>query len=180
MDDVLILSRALSEDDVASLAANGAAEFLGLSNIRGDFDGNGLLDINDINALTSASAAGTNDSSFDLNEDSLVNDEDVLVWAKDLKSTWLGDANLDGEFNSSDLVAVFAASKFEKGVDASWQEGDWNGDGRFGTGDLVAAFSDGGYEKGERNLQVVPEPSAACLCWGPLWLAAFLRWKQFA
>ena len=51
-----------------------------------------------------------------------------------------GDANGDGEFNSSDLVDTFQAGKYERGIDATWQEGDWNRDGRFDSSDLVAAF----------------------------------------
>ena len=42
-----------------------------------------------------------------------------------------GDANLDGIFNSADLVQVFQANGYEDDVDANstWAEGDWNGDG---------------------------------------------------
>lgn len=60
-----------------------------------------------------------------------------------------GDANLDGHFNSSDLVAVFQAGKYETMQPATWAEGDWNGDGVFDSGDLVAAFQDGCYEDGD-------------------------------
>ena len=67
-----------------------------------------------------------------------------------------GDANLDREFSTADVVAVLAANKFEKDVDATWAEGDWNaapndantyatgppaGDGRFGTLDIVATLA---------------------------------------
>jgi hypothetical protein len=58
-----------------------------------------------------------------------------------------GDANFDGAFDTSDLVQVFQAGKFERNVDATWAEGDWNGDGRFSSGDLVVAFQVGRYEK---------------------------------
>jgi hypothetical protein len=48
-----------------------------------------------------------------------------------------GDTNLDGSFNSSDLVAVFQRGKYEAGIadDISWSDGDWNGDGQFSTSD---------------------------------------------
>ena len=73
-----------------------------------------------------------------------------------------GDAHLDGEFNSDDLVAVMAAGKYERDAMASWSEGDWNGDGRFSSGDLILAFEEGGYERrGPRDvLNAVPEPSS--------------------
>ena len=66
---------------------------------------------------------------------------------------------MDGEFSSSDFVAVFAAAKYETGQPANWSEGDWNGDGEFSSSDFVAAFSGGGYELGPRDPAVVPEPS---------------------
>ena len=58
-----------------------------------------------------------------------------------------GDANGDGKFDSSDLVAVFQAGEFEDNVngnsDAS--EGDWDGNGDFDSSDLVTAFQTGAY-----------------------------------
>lgn len=44
-----------------------------------------------------------------------------------------GDTNLDGHFNSADLVRVFQAGEYEDQVfaNSSWEEGDWNGDGEF-------------------------------------------------
>ena len=129
----------------------------------GDFNGNGMRDVADIDLLTGA--MGGNDGAFDLNEDGKVDFEDRRVWVEDLSNTFIGDANFDGQFNSSDFVAVFGAAKYEKGVAASWSEGDWNGDGIFSSSDFVAAFSGGGYERGAREggLQTVPEPSSIVL-----------------
>ena len=74
-----------------------------------------------------------------------------------------GDANLDQEFNTADVVAVLAGNKFEKDEDATWAEGDWDGapndantyatgppagDGRFGTTDVVAALAANWFESG--------------------------------
>jgi hypothetical protein len=58
-----------------------------------------------------------------------------------------GDSNRDGRFNSSDLVAVFQAGKYENGIpdSATFEEGDWNGDGVFSSRDLVFAFQQGNY-----------------------------------
>ncbi|MCP4193349.1 MAG: tandem-95 repeat protein [Planctomycetaceae bacterium] len=58
-----------------------------------------------------------------------------------------GDANRDGKFNSSDLVQVFAAGKFEDGTpnNSTWEEGDWDGDGDFTSSDIVIAFQAGHY-----------------------------------
>ena len=95
----------------------------------------------------------------------VVDSADRNTWVSELRNTWIGDSNLDGEFNSSDFVAVFGAAKYENGEPATWAEGDWNGDGVFSSSDFVAAFGGGGYESGPRDggLQTVPEPSSAAL-----------------
>ena len=59
-----------------------------------------------------------------------------------------GDANLDGQFNNSDLVSVLQAGKFATDQSALWQEGDWNGDDRFDRADVVMALQNGRYGKG--------------------------------
>ena len=79
----------------------------------------------------------------------------------EFERTYVGDANFVGEFNSSDLVEVFQAGKFEMDVDANWSEGDWNADQRFDSGDFVAAFQDGGFESGPRAVASVPEPMSS-------------------
>lgn len=68
-----------------------------------------------------------------------------------------GDANLDGVFDSSDLVTVFAAGKYERNEPASWTEGDWNRDARFTSSDLVTALTSGCYG------QVAPQQSEPIL-----------------
>lgn len=139
------------------------------STLTGDFQSNGVLDAEDINLLLTESASGTNNPKFDLNGDSVVNTDDVKVWVKDVKNTWIGDANLDGEFNSGDLTAVFQTAKYELDENAGWQEGDWNGDRRFDTSDLTAAFQDAGYEQGPRAaVAAVPEPASFLMLAGGL------------
>ncbi|MCA9212762.1 MAG: PEP-CTERM sorting domain-containing protein [Planctomycetales bacterium] len=131
--------------------------------VAGDFNANGMRDVGDLDLL--AGAMGGNDATFDLNGDGSVNYEDRRMWVEDLTNTFIGDANFDGQFNSSDFVAVFGAAKYEKGEAATWSEGDWNGDGVFSSSDFVAAFGGGGYETGPRDggLQTVPEPSSIVL-----------------
>lgn len=64
------------------------------------------------------------------------------------EQTTPGDANGDGLFNSSDLVAVWQAGEYEDWIEANsiFQTGDWNGDGDFDSSDLVLAFQLGAYE----------------------------------
>ena len=87
---------------------------------------------------------------------------DRVTWVHGLKRTFFGDANLDGEFNSGDLVDVFTAGEYEDGIpdNSGWAKGDWNGNSDFESGDFVTAFTDGGYEQGPRPaLAAVPEPN---------------------
>jgi hypothetical protein len=83
-------------------------------------------------------------------------DIDVLS-ASDSGTAWYeqrlaGDANDDGVFNSSDLVLVFQAGKYEDGLarNAAFAEGDWNGNHEFDSADLVFALQFGHYEAAAR------------------------------
>ena len=68
------------------------------------------------------------------------------IWIETFKRP-VGDVNNDWRFDSSDLVIVFQAGKYEDGIfrNASFEEGDWNGDGDFTSSDLVLAFQTGTY-----------------------------------
>jgi hypothetical protein len=76
---------------------------------------------------------------------------DVLVG--ETRVTWhensplIGDVNADKVFNSSDLVIVFQAGKYEDGLvkNSTFADGDWNGDLEFDSSDLVLAFQAGTY-----------------------------------
>ena len=130
----------------------------------GDFNGDGLLSSDDLNQLTSEIHSGATAALFDLDQSGTVNLVDREYWVTNLKSTWIGDANLDGEFNSTDFIEVFQAGKYDTSEVARWSEGDWDGDVRFDSSDFVAAFQDGGYELGSRAaVAAVPEPSGLML-----------------
>lgn len=80
-----------------------------------------------------------------------------------------GDGNLDGKFDTADIVGALAGNLFEMDADATWGQGDWNGapndantyadaetgggtpppgDNRFNTNDIVAALAGGTFETG--------------------------------
>ena len=152
-----VYSRAFDAGEIQA-----AFESITTPGLPGDFNADGQLGVDDIDALSAIVQAGSNDLNFDLNGDSAVNGNDHEIWIVNLKNTWYGDSNLDGEFNSGDFVQVFIAGEFEDGVplNSTWATGDWDGDGDFTTSDFVTAFVDGGFEIGPRNAtKAVPEPA---------------------
>lgn len=131
------------------------------SSVVGDINGDGQLATADIDLLSRAVRLGIQgESTLDLNSDSRVDNLDHSEWVR-ATGTYRGDGDLDGLFDSRDLVATFAAGQYEDASphNSTWSTGDWNGDGEFGTSDLILAFQDGGYEKGLSQAIVVPEPS---------------------
>ncbi len=130
----------------------------------GDYNRDGVLDAKDIDLQSDAMAAPSPDLKvFDENADGKVNMDDRQIWVRNHKKTWMGDADLDGVFNSGDFVKVFSEGLYETGKAAGWGQGDWSGDKRFDSGDFVTAFADGGYEAGPRaSIAAVPEPSSLC------------------
>ena len=134
--------------------------------VLGDFNANGMFDTADIDALSNRVASRPSDVVFDLNGDRRATFSDMVLWVEEFAGTYLGDANVDGEFNSSDMVVVFQAGEYEDDLrrNSAWSEGDWNGDREFTSADMVTAFAAGGYEKGPRTDAVaVPEPDIAFL-----------------
>lgn len=159
--DVLLLS-ARSEKDLATRG------FVRLVTMAGklacDFDSDGVLGVGDIDLLSVRLREQTTDLAYDVDRNGQVDGLDLvaLVEDPDKLKTYVGDANLDGVFDSSDFVQVFAAGLYEDGGDAkaTWASGDWNADARFDSRDLVAAFQRGGYERGPRAaVAAVPEPA---------------------
>ena len=135
--------------------------------ISGDFNYDQAFDIHDLSIL--ANNLGSSEPRRDLNKDSIVDGTDRDIWVHEIANTYYGDANLDGEFNTADLVSIFNFAQYEDDIagNSSWETGDWNLDGDFTTGDLVLAFQDGGYEKGPAA--VVPEPEFSLLPLLVLW-----------
>ena len=161
VDDVAVWNEALSEDQIANVMSGDFSEWIS-DGILGDYNDNGQLDAGDLDLQAAAIAA--NDLAYDLNNDGATNYADRQVWVKDLKSTWIGDANLDGVFDSGDFVVAFTAGKYETGDAAGWADGDFDGNMLFDSADFVASFIDGGYEAGPvAAVAAVPEPSSVLL-----------------
>ncbi|MCA9189622.1 MAG: hypothetical protein R3E01_06645 [Pirellulaceae bacterium] len=106
------------------------------ASVWGDFDDNGMLGCEDIDALIGAIAAGESDSSFDMNRDGMLNLDDRDAWLRQAGLAFpeltggepisLGDANLDGMVDDIDFAA-WNSSKFSSV--AEWCRGDFNADG---------------------------------------------------
>ncbi len=160
----------------------GIVRMLTVATTSGDFNSDGEVDVMDIDLLAAGIRERTSDSVFDVDLSGEVDHFDLRNVVETLLNTYLGDSNLDGEFNSGDLVAVFTAGEYEDATEnnSSWAEGDWDGDADFTSGDLVLAFQDGGYEQGPRmGANAVPEPtSLATLVTGLIGLTTVLRTRR--
>ena len=158
----------------------------------GDFNGDGAYTCSDIDALTTAIAAGTNDVAFDLTADSIVDLADRDAWLAEAGAEnnasggayRLGDANLDGVVDVSDFN-VWNGNKFTN--NSEWCSGDFSADGvvdvsdfnnwngnKFTSSDhavtnLSGPIGDGG------SISTVPEPSSMLL---PLALMSLLAFRR--
>lgn len=179
VDDLQIYTQALSAEDAAFLFANPGMTIGGAADPF-DYNRDGVLDIADLELLSAEVKAGTNNVSFDVNGDGSVDAADIVQYVEspDSLNTWVGDANLDGEFNSGDLVSLFSAGQFEDGIamNSTWTSGDFNGDGEFDSGDFVSAFAGGGFEQGPRAAAAaVPEPTCLSMLLLPVYLLIRIR-----
>lgn len=113
---------------------------------EGDLTGDGLRTAADIDRL--ALAIRASDTQFDLNSSGATDQDDLEHLVQQVFGTVFGDSNLDGRFNSSDLVAIFQIGEYEDSISSNsgWADGDWNGDGDFNSADFVFALQYGGYE----------------------------------
>ena len=148
----------------------------------GDFNEDGDLNVDDIDQISYAIREQINDPRFDLDKSGIVDLADLHHMIQEEIETWFGDANLDGEFTSEDLVDIFTAGEYldDRVLNSTWGTGDWNADGEFDDADIVTAFIDGGYQAGLRNSPAIPEPStqrlalfAVCLLAGRFRLHRF-------
>lgn len=107
----------------------------------GDFDQNGLYECADIDALFAEIAADSQAEPFDLNGDGIVDLDDRDAWLLEAGAFHLpsgtahplGDANLDGSVNATDLNVLGMNWQDNAG---SWCGGDFDGDGRINANDL--------------------------------------------
>ena len=130
-----------------------------------DFQRDGIIDAQDIDALGSTiRQAPANDlPDFDLDDSGSLEFADLETMLHGYLGIDFGDANLDGYFDSGDLVGVFGGGMYDQPRSAGWANGDWNQDGRFNSTDIVVAFQTGKYvqQRGRQAAgRAIPEPTS--------------------
>ena len=129
----------------------------------GDFDGDGDIDADDIDALGAAVQAGSLDLAFDMDGNGLVEQADFDLHVTTLvdtligqgSGTMFGDFNLDGVVDLIDLGMVGD----EYGTGTGWATGDSNGDGAVDLIDLGAVGDNYGFVA----TAPIPEPATMTL-----------------
>lgn len=118
-----------------------------LDQLPGDFNDDRRTDARDIDLLASQIRSGIYSSNFDLTRDGRLDHADHEFIVMQILKSAFGDANLDGRFDSRDLVQIFQFGLYEwdSPAPAIWESGDWNADGKFNSRDLIAAFQAGAY-----------------------------------
>jgi hypothetical protein len=142
--------------------------------VVGDFDGDGILTASDIDTLTAAIIDGPFETRFDLNGDGSVDADDSLFWITDLKETFFGDTDFNGQVNAGDLNTL--ALNWRAADVTSWAQGDFNGDGNVDASDLNSLALN--WRSGviqAASAAVVPEPSSISL----LMLGGFALLRSF-
>jgi hypothetical protein len=129
--------------------------------VLGDVDLDGKLSSVDIDQLSRALALSLGTSLYDMDRDGKVSITDRRFWVHEIARTQFGDSNLDGRFDSRDLVDVFVAGEYEDAFEhnSGWATGDWNGDFEFSSSDVVLVFQEGGFQANSTSwASPVPEP----------------------
>ncbi|MBN1763867.1 MAG: DUF1593 domain-containing protein [Sedimentisphaerales bacterium] len=95
------------------------------ANSTGDFDSDGELGAGDIDLLLAQINAGTHNSGYDLTGDGFVTQADADHWVFNLADTRYGDADIDGDLDIDDILAL-SANWLSSGI--GWAGGNFNGD----------------------------------------------------
>ena len=129
----------------------------------GDFDGDGDIDADDIDALGAAITAGSTDLVFDMDGNGLVELADFDLHVTTLVDTLIGEGSgtMFGDFNLDGLVDLIdlAVIGEQYGVGTGWATGDSNGDALVDLIDLAAI----GENYGFAATAPIPEPATMTL-----------------
>lgn len=141
-----------------------------------DYDANLTMDGRDIDRIGRAIRDPTRVDwrefqRYDLDGSGMLDRSDLETMLQTYLGVDFGDMNLDGYFDSTDLIDALAAGFYDRPVEAGWSSGDWNQDTRFDSTDLLIAFQAGNYVASHglppdapvAPSPMVPEPSGAAL-----------------
>ena len=107
-----------------------------------DFNGDQVIDANDIDLLFAAVGSASSVVNFDLDRNDTVSLADVEFLLNRVLGTRFGDFDLDGDVDQNDLSAILlnftGAGRGIRGQ--SWSSGDFDGDGDVDTRDMVATM----------------------------------------
>ena len=151
--------------------------------LAGDFNLDGTLDTSDIDLLVGEIVNETHNAEFDLTDDNMVDSTDVTTWLSESASQngfaapyLLGDANLDGSVNASDLNAL---GQNWLGHPNTWQLGDFTADGTVDANDLNQLAQNWlASIPAAASPESVSEPSGMSLLCVAAFLAALMRLKS--
>ena len=126
----------------------------------GDFNGDEIGDITDVDLFMTAMADGPYNIKFDLDRDGDVDADDHTLLIETELGTAFGDTDLDGDVDLSDL-STLAGNWDTAGAAIGWSGGDLNGDRAVDIGDLSLLAANWGFPAAAAAN--VPEPATALL-----------------
>ncbi len=152
-------------DDYDFIMDNFMLETITAGDIGPDFSGDGNVDCVDVDGLVATIVAGTNDLTYDITGDTLVNNADLDEWLVQAGAVLnangnpilAGDADLDGNVNGSDFL-IWNNNKFT--TTAAWCDGDFNADGNVNGGDFLI-WNTNKFQSSD--VSAVPEPASSFL-----------------
>ncbi len=121
----------------------------------GDFNGDRVFTPRDIDELVDATNSPEPSDFYDLNGDGSVNADDRTFWIEELANVTYGDADMNGEVDFSDFLALSGA--FE--TDGGWAGGDFDGSGLTDFDDFLTLSGNFGQAESTAAASV-PEPSS--------------------
>lgn len=160
MSPVELSATGLMSNDVVLNPGNGRFDHLPLVtdfrwvslDVLADLDGDGALDVDDLDALQTAIQAGTDQLRYDYSGEAQLNAVDFETWLFDIYGTIPGDANLDRVVDGADFL-IWNENKFQS--NDLWSQGDFNFDGTVDGADFLV-WND--FKFTSLDTVAVPEP----------------------